>query len=200
MNVTAPPNIVFLIGFIVFFWIRHVFINHTKGEAKAVSRFDGLEKILIAIMFPGTLVFPLIYLFTPLLGFADYELSGWIRWPGVALMTMSLWLFWRSHADLGRNWSVSLELREGHKLVTEGVYRHIRHPMYAAIWLWSVSQGMILANWLAGWALVPTFAAMYFFRIPREESLMLEKFDHEYRKYMAETGGLFPRIKPGSRR
>jgi protein-S-isoprenylcysteine O-methyltransferase Ste14 len=42
-------------------------------------------------------------------------------------MTLAVWLFWRSHADLGRNWSPSLELREGHELVTEGVYRYVRH-------------------------------------------------------------------------
>jgi protein-S-isoprenylcysteine O-methyltransferase Ste14 len=36
----------------------------------------------------------------------------------------------------------------------------VRHPMYAAIWLWAVAQGMLLANWLAGWSIVPVFAAM----------------------------------------
>ncbi len=50
-------------------------------------------------------------------------------------MVAALWLFWRSHADLGRNWSQAFELRKGHELITHGVYRVVRHPMYAAIWL-----------------------------------------------------------------
>ena len=42
--------------------------------------------------------------------------------------------------------------------------------------------------------LVPVFAVMYFFRLPREERLMCEAFGVEYRQYMRQTGRLFPRI------
>jgi protein-S-isoprenylcysteine O-methyltransferase Ste14 len=197
MNVLHPWNVVFLIGFVVFFWIRHVFINRTKGEKKAVRRFDRLEKVLLFLMFPPTLLFPLLYLLTPWLEFADYRLPWLVPWFGAAVMAASLWLFWRSHADLGQNWSVSLELREGHQLVTQGVYRRIRHPMYASIWLWAIAQGMLLENWLAGWSIVPAFAAMYLLRTPREEELMCEVFGDEYRQYMRRTGRLLPRlIKP----
>jgi protein-S-isoprenylcysteine O-methyltransferase Ste14 len=195
MNALQPWNIVFLFGLIVFFWIRYVFIKRTKDEKKAVSRFDRLEKVLLAAMFPPTLLLPLVYLFTPLLRFADYRLPAFVPWFGAAIMASSLWLFWRSHADLGQNWSVSLELRVGHELVTRGVYRFIRHPMYASIWLWAFAQGMLLQNWFAGWSLLPVFAAMYFLRTPREEQLMCESFGEEYRQYMRQTGRLFPCIK-----
>jgi len=36
-------------------------------------------------------------------------------------------------------------------LIKHGVYRSIRHPMYASIWLWSLGQGLLLQNWFAGW-------------------------------------------------
>jgi protein-S-isoprenylcysteine O-methyltransferase Ste14 len=195
MNALEPWNIVFLFGFVVFFYIRYVFVQRTKTERKAVSRFDRLERILLAAMFPPTVVLPLLYLFTPLLAFADYRLPVFVPWFGAAIMAVSLWLFWRSHADLGQNWSVSVELREGHQLVTRGVYRLIRHPMYASIWLWAIAQGMLLQNWLAGWSLVPVFAAMYILRTPREEQLMCESFGEAYREYMGQTGRLFPCIK-----
>jgi protein-S-isoprenylcysteine O-methyltransferase Ste14 len=195
MNVVRPWNMVFLIGLVVFFWIRHVFIKRTRGEKKTVSRFDGQEKVLLLLMFPPSLLLPLLYLFTPLLSWADYRLPSLVPWFGTAVMVTSLWLFWRSHADLGQNWSVSLEVREGHQLVTQGVYRLVRHPMYASIWLWAIAQGMLLENWLAGWSMVPVFAAMYFLRTPREEALMCEFFGDEYRQYMRRTGRLFPRLR-----
>jgi protein-S-isoprenylcysteine O-methyltransferase Ste14 len=200
MNVLQPWNLVFLCGLIVFFWVRRVFLLRTRGEKKAVSRFDGLEKVLLALMFPPTLLLPLLYLFTPLLAFADYGLPAPVPPLGAAVMAAALWLFWRSHADLGQNWSVSLELREGHQLVTHGVYRWIRHPMYASIWLWAMAQGMLLANWLAGWSMVPVFAAMYLLRRRREEELMCDRFGDEYRQYMRRTGRLFPRITRNSER
>jgi len=194
MNILQPWNIVFLVGFVVFFWIRHVFIQRTKGERKTVRHFDRLEKALLFAMFPGTVFLPLLYLFTPLLRFADYQLPGILQWLGGVVMVVSLWLFWRSHADLGQNWSVTLELREGHQLVTGGVYRFIRHPMYASIWLWAIAQGMLLENWLAGWSIFPAFAAMYVLRTPREERLMCEAFGDAYRAYMLRTGRLIPRL------
>ncbi len=55
MNHLQQWNVVFLIGFVVYFQIRHVFILRTKMEKKAVSRFDRLEKILLAAMFSAGL-------------------------------------------------------------------------------------------------------------------------------------------------
>ena len=194
MNILQPWNAVFFAGLILFFRIRHLFVQRTKGEKKSVSRFDGTEKLLLAVMFPPTLLLPLLYLFSPLLAFADYRPPPYFPWVGAATMFASLWLFYRSHADLGQNWSVSLELREGHELITGGVYRLVRHPMYSAIWLWGIAQGLLLPNWLAGWSVIPAFAAMYWIRTPREEQLMCELFGDTYRDYMRRTGRLVPRL------
>jgi protein-S-isoprenylcysteine O-methyltransferase Ste14 len=194
MNVWQLPNAVFLVGLVVQFVIRYYFVQKTKFEQKKIRQIDLVEKLLLAAMLPATLLLPPIYCFTPLLSFADYDLAWPIRWSGAAIMVFSLWLFWRSHVDLGQNWSVSLEVRQGHQLITGGVYRWIRHPMYASIWLWGLAQGMMLSNWFAGWAVMLAFAAMYFVRAPREERLMYEEFGEGYRAYARRTGRLFPRL------
>lgn len=199
-NLLQPPNAVFFVGLIVQCVIRHHFVQQTKSAKKAVRQFDRLEKILLAAMFPPVLLLPLLYFFTPLLSMADYHLSEILRWAGSAVMVASLWLFWRSHVDLGQNWSVSLELREDHQLVSDGVYRWIRHPMYASIWLWGLAQGTMLANWLAGWSVIPAFAAMYYIRVPREERLMCDEFGDGYREYARQTGRVFPRITKAAER
>jgi len=195
MNILEPWNIVFMAGLIVYIGIRHVFGKRTIGRKKKVSRIDGLEKFLLIAMGIAVMLLPILFLFTPLLAFADTPLPVLFPWFGTAIMAASLWLFWRSHSDLGLNWSVSLELDEDHHLVTNGVYRTIRHPMYSSIWLWGIAQGLLLQNWLAGWATFLAFTAMYFLRMPREEKLMCESFGEEYREYMKRTGRVFPRIK-----
>jgi protein-S-isoprenylcysteine O-methyltransferase Ste14 len=189
-----PWNLVFLVGFIVYVSIRGVFERRTKNNEKMVRRLDALEKTLLFIVAVGSLLLPVLYLFTPWLAFADYQIPVFAPPCGAVLMVAALWLFYRSHSDLGQNWSVTLELRKGHQLVKEGVYRSIRHPMYSSILLWDVAQGLMLQNWLAGWSALVTFALMYFVRTPREESLMLEFFGQEYRDYMRLTGRVFPRI------
>ncbi|AUS08952.1 hypothetical protein C1X05_08910 [Laceyella sacchari] len=114
-------------------------------------------------------------------------------WAGVMVLVVAFWLFWCSHADLGRNWSYTLELRKGHQLITSGVYEYIRHPMYAAIWMWGVAQVLLLHNWIAGWSHLLSFSLLYFLRVPREEQMMLNQFGEEYQSYMNRTGRIIPR-------
>lgn len=191
---TQPWNVVFFIGFIAYLAIRGKFARRVKGNELTVRRVDLLEKGLLGFTIAGSTLPVVLYLFTPWLAFADYRLPMWAPWCGVAVMLVALWLFWRSHADLGLNWSVTLEIRKEHQLIQNGVYRSIRHPMYAAIWLFSLAQALLLANWLAGWAALVVFAPMYFLRTPREERMMGEVFGTEYRDYMARTGRLWPRL------
>jgi protein-S-isoprenylcysteine O-methyltransferase Ste14 len=188
-----PWNLFFLICWIIYVFIRGVFKQRTKSNEQAVNRVDALEKTLIAIVIPGGLLLPVVYLFTPWLAFADYYLPALAPWCGAVLMVTALWLFYRSHADLGLNWSVTLELRKGHQLVREGVYRLVRHPMYASIWLWCLAQGLLLENWLVGRYAFVSFAIMYFVRAPREERMLRESFGQEYDDYVRRTGRLFPR-------
>ena len=83
-------------------------------------------------MWIAMMVLPLVSIVTPALSFADYPLHPVPFFLGTICLFIGLWLFYRAHTDLGVNWSISLEIRENHKLVTHGVYEYIRHPMYTA--------------------------------------------------------------------
>jgi len=187
-------NLVFLTGVIVYVSIRGVFGGRTKLNQKVLTRVDRRDRTLVAVVFVGNIILPALYLFTPWLAFADYHLPAFIPWCGAVTMVIALWLFWRAHLDLGLNWSITLEMRKGHELIMHGVYRRIRHPMYAAIFLFAVAQALLLQNWLAGWAGFVTVALLYFVRTPREEKMMCEFFGQSYRDYMQRTGRLWPRF------
>ena len=117
-----------------------------------------------------------------------------VAWLGVVTLAAALWLFRRSHADLGRNWSISLEIRERHALVTTGVYRRIRHPMYSSFFLLGIAQGFLLPNWFAGTAGLVGAGVLFAFRVRREEQLMLGQFGEEYHAYMTTSKRLVPWI------
>src|SRR5688572_15732167 len=138
-------NIIFLIGFIAYCWIRGVYEQRTKYNEMVVRRVDAMEKFLMVLVIGSSVLLPALYIFTPWLSFADYRLPPWAPWAGLVVMFPALWLFWRSHADLGQNWSKTLEIRKEHQLVRHGVYRRIRHPMYAAIWLFGITQALMLS-------------------------------------------------------
>lgn len=187
-------NLVYLAGLVIYIAIRGVFGGRTKGTEKVASRADWRDRVLVGIVFVGNIVLPALYLFTESLRFADYVPPTFVPWAGAMVMVGALWLFWRAHVDLGLNWSITLEMRKDHELVTRGVYRRVRHPMYAAIFLFAIAQGFLLQNWLAGWGGFVSFAALYLFRVRREEEMMREFFGEPYRAYMKRTGRLVPRL------
>jgi protein-S-isoprenylcysteine O-methyltransferase Ste14 len=189
-----PRNVVFLAGFVTYLAIRGRFARATRDNEKTDRRVDAVEKVLLVLVGISSLLLPILYLCTPLLGFADYPLPTATAWWGTVVMIAALWLFYRAHADLGRNWSATLELRKGHELIQHGVYHRMRHPMYAAILLWDVAQGLMLRNWLAGWSAFALFALLYIVRVPREERMMSDAFGGAYRDYMGRTGRLIPRF------
>jgi len=191
-------GMVYYLGMLAEMAIRLPHERRRRQTRMVIERVDWSERSLLGLMFVGMFFIPLVYTFTSRLDGADYRLPREARGPtggvGTAVLTIAVWLFWRSHADLGRNWSPSLQLREGHELVTEGVYRSVRHPMYASMWLWGVAQALLLQNWIAGWASLVSFLPLYLLRVPREEQMMLDEFGEEYRTYMNRTGRVVPRL------
>ncbi len=173
--------------------IRVPYNQRRKGIRVSVNRLTGGDNALLGLLFLGMFLLPVVHIFTPWLAFADYSLPGWAGWLGVALMAASVLVFWRAHRDLGRYWTPTLQLLDQHQLVENGLYRWIRHPMYAAQWLWVLAQPLLLQNWLAGVVGALVFVPMYLYRVAHEERMMVEQFGEPYRAYMGRTGRVLPR-------
>jgi protein-S-isoprenylcysteine O-methyltransferase Ste14 len=188
---------VYFLGVLAEVAIRLPHERRRQQTRMAVDHADGLERALVGLLFAGMFFVPAVYALTPWLKGADYRWSSGVKGlsggVGAAIMAAAVWVFWRSHADLGRNWSPSLQLREGHALVVRGVYGSVRHPMYASQWLWGAGQALVLQNWIAGPAGLVLFLPLYLLRVPREERMMLERFGEEYRAYTCRTGRVVPR-------
>jgi len=175
--------------------IRAPISQKQRKEAKSERRVNKQETIILSLLFLAMFFLPLFYSATSWLDSANYSLPVWAGWLGVILMLFALLVFWRSHKDLGLNWSPSLEIRTEHKLITNGIFGYIRHPMYASQWIWVIAQPLLLHNWLAGFLDLFVFIAFYFLRVRAEEKMMLDTFGDKYREYMKKTGAVFPKIK-----
>ena len=188
-------EVIWLIGLIVGSVNRAIYARRPKKDEITVDSNTRVERLLLFLSSLGLIVLPLFYVFSPWLDFADYQLPFWAGWFGVAIFAFALWLLWRSHADLGRNFTPTIQLKEKHTLVTHGVFGYIRHPIYAAHGLWGIAQALLLQNWIAGLSMLVFFLPLYLARVPNEEKMMLEHFGEVYRVYMDQTGRLIPRFR-----
>lgn len=185
---------IWIVGVVGWCIIRYPHGRRARRTPKVRRSDRGREIVLMAISATGLGVLPSIYVIANAPAFANYALRPWQPWLGAAVFAAALWLFHRTHKDLGRNWSVTLEVRDRHTLVTNGVYSRVRHPMYLAFWLWAVAQALLLSNWIAGPAGLIGFGTLFFLRVGREEALMIETFGDEYCRYMARTSRILPGI------
>jgi len=181
------------LGCMVAWWaIRRPFARKARRNAIARDARDAREWTLLAISSAGLGILPVVYIATGFPAAADQRFSPLRAWAGLAAFLGALALFRATHKALGRNWSVTLKVREGHELVTRGVYRHLRHPMYAAFWLWAIAQALLLQNWVAGPAGLVGFGLLYAFRVRREEALMRGTFGPAWDAYAARTRRVLP--------
>lgn len=174
--------------------IRAPFGSQSRKIPVATDHRGPRETVVLALAWLGSMVLPLLWVFSTLFATAEYPLNPAVFAAGVLVAASGLWLFRRSHIELGKNWSISLDLREGHQLVTSGLYRHVRHPMYASIFLYAVGQALVVPNWIVGPANLVAFFVLFAVRVQSEEQMMADKFGDQYRNYLAKTKRLIPGI------
>jgi protein-S-isoprenylcysteine O-methyltransferase Ste14 len=185
---------VWAIGVVAWFIIRYPYARKARKTATLRAVGWSRERILLAVATIGLFVIPVLWLVTGWPHQANYQLNYPAVVVGGLLYVASLWLFRRSHKDLGRQWSASLEIRESHQIVRAGVYRRIRHPMYASFWLWALAQAFLLPNAVAALSGLVAIAILFFTRIDFEERMLTEAFGDDYRAYMRETKRIIPGI------
>lgn len=194
MPLDVLAKIVVVLGNVLLVAIRAPFGQRSRSVPVAKSRKGPLERVLLAAAFVGFVV-PLVWFIWPTpFSFAGYEPRVIPLGAGVGLMATGLYLLYRSHKDLGRNWSVTLELREKHELVATGVYARVRHPMYAAFLYFGLGQALALPNWAAGPAYFVAMALLVALRLGPEERMMREQFGAQYDAHAAKTKRLIPNV------
>jgi protein-S-isoprenylcysteine O-methyltransferase Ste14 len=109
-----------------------------------------------------------------------------------ALAVLSVWFVVAAARTLGRQWSFAARVVEGHKLVTEGPYRIVRHPIYTGM------LGMLLATCLATsyWFAIPFAVLIYIIgtliRVRSEEKLLRETFGADFDDYARRITAFIP--------
>jgi protein-S-isoprenylcysteine O-methyltransferase Ste14 len=187
-------KLVWVAGIIGWYVIRYPHQRRSRKTPVASRRERVREGLLLTMSFAGLFILPVIYVATGEPQVADYPFHPLLAWLGTAVFAAALIGFYRTHRDLGRFWSVTLEIRQTHELVTTGVYRHVRHPMYAAFFLWAVAQALLLPNWIAAPAGLVGFGTLFGLRVWREERMMEAAFGDAYRAYAARTWRVIPGV------
>ena len=94
--------------------------------------------------------------------------------------------------QIGKGFSTKVERTEEQVLVTSGLYRFIRHPLYLATILQTVGSALMLCSYWT-WLFITIGIYAVLLRIKKEELFLSQEFS-AYREYMSKTRKLIPWI------
>jgi len=173
------------------------------GFIRSGIKWDNIytfsEGLLDAILLRLFLFFGIgsltIYILEPrLMQWSEFTCPLYIRIIGIPLGAISLVLLFLEIKTLGENFSPTLKISISHRLITTGIYRWVRHPMYMTLILIWVAFVLLSANWfIAIWGFL-AYALIIVWRLPKEEKMLIDYFGDDYLEYMERTGKLFPQI------
>jgi protein-S-isoprenylcysteine O-methyltransferase Ste14 len=116
---------------------------------------------------------------------------------GWACALLSFWLRRRAIRELGKMWSLHVEIRAHHQLVISGPYRWVRHPAYTSMVLELVSFGLLLESRFTSALVAALFVPTLIVRIRIEEAALRAQVAG-YAEYQRATPALLPYKLPGA--
>jgi len=119
--------------------------------------------------------------------------SDTLRYVGLGCVVIGAGIRVAATAQLGPLFSTFVVVQNEHHLVTTGLYRWVRHPIYTGSLFAIVGIFLVFRSKLV-WVTLPLYLAGTLWRIRDEEQLLQEVFGTEFLAYQSRTWRLLPFI------
>lgn len=187
--VRKPVGMIYLILWNI--WWIITFLGRQRGQE---TKYEQGQKWLVIIS--GLLSVPYLIV-VPVWEYAHFAgplpREGLMSWLGLVLFVAGILIQSLAMWQLRSFYTVRLGVQSNQKLVTNGLYRRIRHPGYLSYLMSIVGIGLALSS-IATLVLVVLIWIFLHFRIKSEEEMLLAEFGDQYRQYMKRTWKLIPFI------
>jgi len=187
------PTLVFAIVMLSWFAFVILFFARRKPPTAPASKRERAS--IVGIVFQG-FSYGIIWSvrrvwFTPI-----FSLSKSIEIL-LAILTMimaitAVWFCSAAVRALGKQWSLSARLIEGHRLVTEGPYSIVRNPIYTGMFGMLLATGLAVSHWIGLLIAIAVFAMGTVIRVRSEEKLLREEFGKEFEEYSQRGPAVIP--------
>lgn len=122
-----------------------------------------------------------------------HDHAKFLYYSGLVLFFLSISIHLAARVSLKNNFYPSAVITNNHVLITNGIYKWIRHPIYLSHILTWLSVTLISLNW--GYSIfLSLFVIKMMIRIPVEEKLLVNKFGAQYIDYKKKAGCLLPKL------
>jgi protein-S-isoprenylcysteine O-methyltransferase Ste14 len=186
----------FGVGFVWRSWLQYrrhghagiiMFRSQDAGQRlrDAMFAFLLLALIVQAITFalsPAALA--VLYVVPPLPGNATIALGSPLVFGGVAFMVLA-------QLHLGASWRIGIDEQARPGLVTDGLYRFSRNPIFLGMFVCLAGLAVLVPTWLSIAALIGTILGVRA-QVLEEEAYLVRTYGADYRAYARRVGRFVP--------
>lgn len=163
----------------------------TKSVERPVSFLQSVPPNISALIFVLTIfgVFKIGTLSE------NYEQKFYqLRLIGLVVYIIFSWLQVLSYKTLGKNYAQDVVIMKEHNLITNGVYKFIRHPQYLSQIISDLGAGLALLSYLIFPITLLFELPLFIARAILEEKLLQKHFGEKFLAYKKHSGFIFPFI------
>lgn len=117
-----------------------------------------------------------------------------LRITGLIMFIVFSWLQVLAYKSLGNSYAQDVVIMKEHKLVTDGIYKFIRHPQYLFQLLSDLGAGLALLSYLIIPVVILIELPLFFMRALLEDKLLQKHFGDDYSAYRKRSGFMIPFI------
>lgn len=117
-----------------------------------------------------------------------------VAYIGIIILIIGGLIMVISRIQLGKYGTPVIHTGEEHKLVTKGLYKVVRHPMYFGAILMMLGSYIAFRSLLVLIGIVISYIPLMKMRIKMEEETLIGTFGDDYRNYIKQTKKLIPFI------
>jgi len=187
------PTLVFVVVMICWFVFAGVFLLRKKPSSPPDQKRDrgSLIGVALQVMSYGIVWGVHRTAFTPIVsGNRPIAIAAGVL--AIVAAIGSVWLFTTALKTLGKEWSITARLVEGHKLATSGPYAYVRHPIYTGMLGMLVATGLAISHWIALLAALLIFFIGTIIRMRSEDRLLREAFGEQFENYAQRVSAIVP--------
>mgnify|MGYP000623484990 CR=1 FL=1 len=180
---------IFLVLFFRFYWYKEKIKSEKNKTIKLYKNNSSLfEKLIIYL---GT-----IFLIINLIGFNFLSFDKIIiQILGFFMLIIGGFQAILARKELKENWTecYDYQIKRNHKVVTSGIYKYVRHPIYGGLILSITGAFMVAKTYI----FIPVFLLEFYLSIKfakREEKILINHFGNKYLNYVKKTKYFFPFI------
>ena len=189
------PTLAFALVMICWFMFAGVFFFRKTPEAAPEQKRERVSILGVALQGVAYAVAWSIHrpAFSPFRAF-NQSVEIIVAVITVTFAVVSVAIVMAAVKTLGKEWSVTARVVEGHNLATRGPYRFVRHPIYTGMLGMLLATGLAISYWFALVGALVVFFIGTIIRVRSEERLLREQFGPEFEDYARRVPAMLPGV------